>query len=70
MIKSRAMRWTGHEECMARREMHTGFWRETQRLGRPTLRREDNVRNGWIHLAENRDQWRVLVNTVKNIRVP
>jgi hypothetical protein len=24
----------------------------------------------WIHLAEDRDQWRTLLNTVKNLRVP
>jgi hypothetical protein len=24
----------------------------------------------WIHLAQNRDQWRVLVNTAMNLRVP
>jgi hypothetical protein len=24
----------------------------------------------WMHLAEDRDQWRVPVNTVMNIRVP
>jgi hypothetical protein len=23
----------------------------------------------WIHLAQDRDQWRVLVNTVMNLRV-
>jgi hypothetical protein len=24
----------------------------------------------WIHMAQDRDQWRVLVNTVLNLRVP
>jgi hypothetical protein len=27
-------------------------------------------RNVWIHLDQDRDQWRVLVNTTINIRVP
>jgi hypothetical protein len=24
----------------------------------------------WIHLAEDRDQWRALVNTIMDFRVP
>jgi hypothetical protein len=24
----------------------------------------------WINLAQNRDQWKALVNTVMNLRVP
>jgi hypothetical protein len=49
-------------------------------LKRPRRRWVDNIKmdlkdigwNGmdWIDLAENRDQWRVLVNTVMNLRVP
>jgi hypothetical protein len=49
-------------------------------LGRPMCRREDKIimvykRTGyegvdWIHLAQDRDQWKNLVNTVMNLRVP
>jgi len=24
----------------------------------------------WIHLAQDRDQWRALVNTIMNLRFP
>jgi hypothetical protein len=44
-------------------------------LGKPRRRWEDNIRINlreigwegvdWIYLAQNRDQWRALVNTVK-----
>jgi hypothetical protein len=49
-------------------------------LGRPGHRWVDNTKMdlreiGWdgmdlIYLAEGRDQWRALVNTVMNLRVP
>jgi hypothetical protein len=49
-------------------------------LGRPRCRWVDNIKMdlreiGWdgvdcIDMAEDRDQWRALVNTVLNLRVP
>jgi len=52
----------------------------TRELGRPRHRGEENVgiflkETGWegvdwINLAQDRDQWRTLVNTVMDLRVP
>jgi hypothetical protein len=49
-------------------------------LGRPRRRWLDNIKMDlreiglddmdWIDLAQNRDQWRALVNTVMNVWVP
>jgi hypothetical protein len=49
-------------------------------LGRPRRRWEDDIRMDlreiwwevvdWMHLAQDRDQWRILVNAVMNIRDP
>jgi hypothetical protein len=49
-------------------------------VGRPRLMWVGNIKMNlreigwdgvdWIDLAQNRDQWRALVNTVMNLRVP
>jgi hypothetical protein len=49
-------------------------------LGIPRRRWEDNIRMDlreigwggmdWIDLAQDRDQWRALVNTIMDVRVP
>jgi hypothetical protein len=83
IIKSRRMRWAVHVARMGRRGMHIGFWWESRKerpLGRPRRRWEDNIRMDlreigwggmdWIDLAQDRDQWRALLNTVMNLRVP
>jgi hypothetical protein len=37
----------------------------------PDGKRENGwVDMNWIHLVQNRGQWRALVNTVMNLRVP
>jgi len=49
-------------------------------LGRPSLRRDDNIRMDlkevgcsgmdWIELAKDRDRWRTVVNAAISLRVP
>jgi hypothetical protein len=59
--------------------MHIGYWWESQKgpLGRPRYGWVDNIKMhlremghygmDWIHLAQDRGQWRVLVNTAMNL---
>jgi hypothetical protein len=42
-------------------------WKEVDVDGNIILEWEGVV---WIHLAQNRDQWLALVNTVMNLRIP
>jgi hypothetical protein len=84
MIKSRRMRWAGHVTRMGERRnayrILVGEPEGQRPLGRPRRRRVVNIKidlkeiewsgMDWIDLAMDRDQWRVLVNTVMNLRVP
>jgi hypothetical protein len=58
----------------------TGKPEEKRPLGRPRCRWEDKIRmylretgwedGDWLHLAQDRNQWRALMNNVMNLRVP
>jgi hypothetical protein len=84
LLSSRLLMDRTHSTHGKNRGMHIGFWWECQKettgpLGRPT-RREDNIKMylieiclggmDWINLAQYSDQWRALVDTVMNFRVP
>jgi hypothetical protein len=84
VIKSRRMRWAGHVARMGegRGAYRVLVVRpEGKRsLGRPRRRWECNIKMNlreigidganWIHLAQDRVQWRAFVNTVMNLWVP
>jgi hypothetical protein len=83
VIKTRRMRWSGHvagigEDRNAGRIL-VGKLEGKRPLGRPICRWVDNIKMDlretewgdmdWINLAQDRNLWRPLVNTVMNLRV-
>jgi hypothetical protein len=84
MIKSRRMRWAGHVPRMGEKRnacrILVGKPEGRRPLGRPRRRWVDNIKMDlreigwdgvdWIDLAQDRDQWRALVNTVMNLPIP
>jgi hypothetical protein len=68
------------EEISSGYNILVGKTQGERELGSPRCRWEDNIRMNlreiecggvdWIHLAQDRDQWRSLLDVVMNFRVP
>jgi hypothetical protein len=84
MIKSRTMRWAGHEVGMGKNRnayrISVGRPEGKRPLERSRRRWVGNIRMDlteigwdgvdWIDVAQDRDQWRALLNTALNLRFP
>jgi hypothetical protein len=84
IIKSRRMRWASQVARMGEKKnayrLLVGKTEGKRSLGRPRRRWVDNIRMGpgdvgWgdvdlIGLAQDRNRWRALMNSVLNLRVP
>jgi hypothetical protein len=84
VIKSRRMRWTEHVARMGEKRgvcrVLVGKPKGKKKLGGPRLRWEDNIKMNlqevgcggmeWIDLAQDRDRYQVLLNSILNLRVP
>jgi hypothetical protein len=84
MTKSRNMRCAGHVVQMGEKRnayrLLVGSPEGKRPLERPRCRWVDNIKMDlreiglggmdWIDLAQDRDQWKALANTLMNLRVP